>query len=786
MSSRQREYNQNFWESGETPAADDRDWSELTTDEADAARAICFEKENWDGAQTFYPAKRYHVWDLLDEETQAAAGDLTYTRNDWNQVGSADIEDLKFEQLDADQQVAAQKLGFEQGSWDCWQNHYFGYLWSELSDEILQPMVVLGWTMELWDTDDDSELMDKKWTDLTSTQRDAATSICYFQETWEKTNLESWECPKNHFADLSWDGLEEAGVQAYFDTLGWSEYSWDGSGDPPPTEEMHWDELSLEQHVAAMQICFTKSVWESAFSSTVDISPTPGSNPTPDDSDISPETPVYPDFRFRSWLSLSPAVQDYAKTLSYNEDKWNNLGSALVEKIAFKGLSAEEQHAAVQLGFKDALSWNCYMNHYLGFTWDMLEEEGVQAYYVVLGYSEEMWKSNDQPQSKVMWDQLNGAEQTAAQKLCYIKESWDDIPLEKWECSWNHFTGRTWTELKEIQMQHYFIALGWDESSWTSGRNTPATESKHWDDLSADEEAAARAICFEKESWDDPSEFYPILRYKLWDLLENHEQKSAEVLMYDKDTWNIPGTAQVEDMAFDDLSDAQKNAAGVLQFKEDTWDCWQNHYEAFDWKELEEYGTPYFLSIFGWTEAKWDAYVANFESKDAPTSWTKTWDELSGEEQNAGKAMCYIEQTWDNLDLNDWDCSKNHYDGYSWKKLEEIRVQGYFKTLGWTEDSWNGKAPPPITQSHHWSQLNKAERLAARQLCYSKSVWDSYFVERGGDGKDSLGGIISAVVICVAFVGLVGALQIWGLQRKSRTKEDDIPHTIPNDVAVQV
>jgi len=234
------------------------------------------------------------------------------------------------------------------------------------------------------------------------------------------------------------------------------------------------------------------------------------------------------------------------------------------------------------------------------------------------------------------------------------------------------------------------------------------------------------------------------------------------------------------------MSDIQKKAARRLQFKEDTWDCWQNHYEAFKWKELQKYGTPFFLTVFGWTQKKWDLSVGNLESVYAPSSWTKSWTELSGEEQNAGKALCYIEQTWDKLDLNDWDCSRNHYDGYSWDRLKEVRVQGYFETLGWTEDSWNGKTAPPRTQSHHWTQLNKAERLAARQLCYSKSVWDSYFVNNEKDGRDNMAGIISAVVICVAFVGLVGALQIWGLQKRSRTKEEDTPNTIPNDVAVQV
>ena len=69
-----------------------------------------------------------------------------------------------------------------------------------------------------------------------------------------------------------------------------------------------------------------------------------------------------------------------------------------------------------------------------------------------------------------------------------------------WDCHINHYKGYWFAELEQIQQ--YFVLLGWDMNMWDDGVSNPETHGMSWDDLTADQRAAAKQVCFSKALWD--------------------------------------------------------------------------------------------------------------------------------------------------------------------------------------------------------------------------------------------------------------------------------------------
>jgi hypothetical protein len=58
-----------------------------------------------------------------------------------------------------------------------------------------------------------------------------------------------------------------------------------------------------------------------------------------------------------------------------------------------------------------------------------------------------------------------------------------------------------WADMTAAE-QELWIKLGWDEASWEGEAKQPASEDKYWNQLSSEEQAAATALGYTKESWD--------------------------------------------------------------------------------------------------------------------------------------------------------------------------------------------------------------------------------------------------------------------------------------------
>jgi len=165
-----------------------------------------------------YPTYRFRPWTELTKGEKKAARDLGYNQASWNLPGTADVEyyawyihqdyygDYDDYYPDRDFLDSAETLGFvdrvvdgvtqsAEDIWDCWQNHYYSYVWAELVEYDLDSYAEdLGWNENKWD-DDDLEDEDKPasetkyWEELTDDEKTAALGFCYTQKIWDYQSL---------------------------------------------------------------------------------------------------------------------------------------------------------------------------------------------------------------------------------------------------------------------------------------------------------------------------------------------------------------------------------------------------------------------------------------------------------------------------------------------------------------------------------------------------------------------------------------------------------------------
>lgn len=139
--------------------------------------------------QEVYPDMRYTAYSFLPSTAKIAAASLGYSTETWNTPGTASVELLSYESLLAKDTSSINALSAvsldHEDTWDCYVNHFFDYSWSELEEwGIVDSVEALGWTESMWD-DGSGEpgTEDMDWFELSSSQKEAAEFICYFQET---------------------------------------------------------------------------------------------------------------------------------------------------------------------------------------------------------------------------------------------------------------------------------------------------------------------------------------------------------------------------------------------------------------------------------------------------------------------------------------------------------------------------------------------------------------------------------------------------------------------------
>lgn len=171
----------------------------------------------------------------------------------------------------------------------------------------------------------------------------------------------------------------------------------------------------------------------------------------------------------------------------------------------------------------------------------------------------------------------------------------------------------------------------------------------------------------------------PRVRFQAWDDLSNTLEDLAESVGYRERNWEAMYTNPIEEIAFGDLattncitgdtSDIDVRAPNkVLQemgMNEENWDCWVNHFGGYDWSDMVEYDVAEAYIALGWNERAWNS----LNERDYPDSYGTEWDDLNDAEQQAAANLCYIPETWDELEFDDFiDSSEYIASTEPWEK----------------------------------------------------------------------------------------------------------------------
>lgn len=222
------------------------------------------------------------------------------------------------------------------------------------------------------------------------------------------------------------------------------------------------------------------------------------------------------------------------------------------------------------------------------------------------------------------------------------------ISLPLWNVQLN-----SWEELQFYGIDFFYTILGWNDQSWAGLEEAP--KKKAWKKLNEEERMAAIELCYSFETWEgyDMTKNYgpfpfvkPKRRYVEWkDLPEELQLIANGTLGYTEEKWNLLGSAKIETLGWDDLTDEQQSDAIELGFYKKTWDCFHSHYRTYDWDDLSTSQQDIFSQL-GWSAASW-------LNDETPSSYQKKWDQLSATEQSLANTICYFEANWNRSNLKE-------------------------------------------------------------------------------------------------------------------------------------
>ena len=348
-------------------------WADLSEEQQDSAIQLCYYKTSWEkldlptygyGHPIAKPATRFVEWkDVNSIHRSQLEQNLGYNELTWNVIRLNDVEQKGwFEFFNYEKDTASAVLGLDESSWDCWINHYDSYGWSDL--------VRRG--------------LDEHWKAVSS---------------------------YGAFFVLSCSSIDVHKLHSSIPIhqLGYSELSWNEEIDPPASEKQSWDELNEMEQRHAMELCFNQEIWDK-----VDM--------TTNESEFPFPKPV---MRYTVWKDLTDEERQIAKAvLLYDEESWNDMGVADIERRAWDDLTQYQQPYAILLGMYER-TWNCFQNHYRSTNWNRLPDELRDA-ATTLGWDERRWSiwGSDPPSYERKWSNLNDVEKEAANLMCHHDVTW--------------------------------------------------------------------------------------------------------------------------------------------------------------------------------------------------------------------------------------------------------------------------------------------------------------------------------------------------------------------------
>lgn len=215
-----------------------------------------------------------------------------------------------------------------------------------------------------------------------------------------------------------------------------------------------------------------------------------------------------PTFRYRPFHELDTTSQNIAEEkLGYMEVTWNNHGLNSVEKSGWDGLTSNQRDGASLLGYT-VDQWDCFINHYEGFSWDDLADKGVQEHYQGLGWTRAHWEHTADTivyTESRWWGQLTDNEKRAANGLCYFKENWDKVDMNPNPSFFPHpmpnFRFQPWGELDAVTRNVASNMLNYTEYRWNN-LGTSVAEKNTFLNLDSEQRAGALDLGFYTHTWD--------------------------------------------------------------------------------------------------------------------------------------------------------------------------------------------------------------------------------------------------------------------------------------------
>ncbi len=213
------------------------------------------------------------------------------------------------------------------------------------------------------------------------------------------------------------------------------------------------------------------------------------------------------DARYAPWDELSEAHRTSATDLHYNQSTWEHAGTNDIEGMHHGGLNNDEKAAALELGYVDPESWDCWQNHYENYKWIDLGVEYVQAlqWWEALGWDIYSWnRYEDPPPSDTKgWYELTDDERYAAAQLCYTRRTWDSFEslAEEYPMDMPDFRFTEWYGVDDVVRDAADVGLKYSPLTWNVlGLNV--IEMRAWDDLTQYEMEAATTVGFTRITWD--------------------------------------------------------------------------------------------------------------------------------------------------------------------------------------------------------------------------------------------------------------------------------------------
>jgi hypothetical protein len=140
---------------------------------------------------------------------------------------------------------------------------------------------------------------------------------------------------------------------------------------------------------------------------------------------------IYPIKRYGSdWSKLDPVIKDHAIDAFYSQRFWDHNEILGLEHHSYETVMKilpYYMHKDIDFLVPNAASWDCWINHYKGYTWQQIEAmPDVLNAFEVLGWTMKMWVQGSSPPSEFKdYAALTQEEKQAAKVLCYDEYLWD-------------------------------------------------------------------------------------------------------------------------------------------------------------------------------------------------------------------------------------------------------------------------------------------------------------------------------------------------------------------------